>query len=465
MICHTKSWGLIARIRAAFRVPILLNTRLAQSRVVKRVRAWEIFLKVTDWSSGFESANRYLGHFKRKIRSEGTKELCCDVLMRFCKFTGKNPDKLVRLSPREASKLVQGYVDSLADKGQSIRTVNVGLTFLRTFFRVNGFKGEKEIEVERFFQPSRYRKRSEYIPTADEIFRMAYAAGSAKNQAMIFCLYTSGLRNSTLRALRYGDVAAELDTCEVIKAPVYPEMKHVDPRACKGNVPYYSFFSKETVVALKEYLNERRSLNGSIEDDEPLFASTSSNMPQEVRRCTPVKRNTLDLVVKRAAKKGGVERWREVHPHCLRKAFDSALRNDGLDVKDQEFLMGHILPGTQDTYYDKTKVEVLRQKYAKVNFFPERGHLADSEEKLAQAFRKQLLLVAGFKEEEIAKMDLHELSDAQLQETVRNKLLGANNGNHSRQKVVSVEEADRYLAQGWQYVARLSDNKIVIKQA
>jgi len=53
----------------------------------------------------------------------------------------------------------------------------------------------------------------------------------------------------------------------------------------------------------------------------------------------------------------------------LRKAFESALRNAGLDLQDQEFLIGHIIPGAQDTYYDKTKVEDLRRKYAKVNFF------------------------------------------------------------------------------------------------
>lgn len=34
-----------------------------------------------------------------------------------CEFAGKDPDELVRLSPREVSRLVQDYVDSLAEKG------------------------------------------------------------------------------------------------------------------------------------------------------------------------------------------------------------------------------------------------------------------------------------------------------------------------------------------------------------
>ncbi len=169
----------------------LIYSFLRKCLAVLCVRVWESFLKVREWSSGYESVDKYLSHYKRKSRSEATKELGCDVLTRFCKYAGKSPDELVRLSPAEASKSVQGFVDSLADRGQSVTTVNVALTFLRTFFDVNGFKGDRRIDVERFFQPSRYRKRSEYIPTAEEIYRMAYASGSARNKAMIMCLYTA----------------------------------------------------------------------------------------------------------------------------------------------------------------------------------------------------------------------------------------------------------------------------------
>jgi len=85
------------------------------------------------------------------------------------------------------------------------------LAFLKTFFKVNGFKGTGALEVERHYQPSRYRKRSEYIPTSSEIYNMAFAAGTKRNRAVILALYTSGLRNSTLRALLFGDVKEELE--------------------------------------------------------------------------------------------------------------------------------------------------------------------------------------------------------------------------------------------------------------
>jgi hypothetical protein len=39
-----------------------------------------------------------------------------------------------------------------------------------------------------------------------------------------------------------------------------------------------------------------------------------------------------------------------------------------LDPKIQEFFMGHILPGSEDTYFNRMDVEYLRAEYAKLNF-------------------------------------------------------------------------------------------------
>lgn len=146
-------------------------------------------------------------------------------------------------------------------------------------------------------------------------------------------------------------------------------MKKIDPDACKGEIPYYTFVDEETVKALKEYLDERKRTLGNVADGEPLFCSDSNQVALEKQPNTPVSKNGLDRMVKRAARLAVVQQWRDVTPKSLRKAFESALRNNRLDPKDQEFLVGHILPGTQDPYYDSTKVEDLRAKYSKVDFF------------------------------------------------------------------------------------------------
>jgi integrase len=433
------------------------------------MRGWEEFLKVRGWTSEYASVHRFLRHYARKARSVKTLENVCITLKSFCEFAGKSADDLVGLSSKEASGLLQDYVDGLAEKGFSVRYVNVSLAYLKTFFRVNGFKGGREVEVERHYQPSRYMKRSEYIPASDEIYAMALAAGNTRNKALILCLYTSGLRNSTLRALLYRDVKEELEEgLDIIKVPVYPEMKEIDAGACKGNIPYYSFISREATEVLRQYCEERKKAYGGVGDDEPLFIAESKYIPTQVRLHTPVMKKSLEAMVKTAARKAGIKKWQDVRPHCLRKAFESALRNSGLDVKDQEFLMGHILPGSQDTYYDKTKVEDLRMKYAQVDFFPKRAYLSED-------IRKKQVLdtvrILGFPEDKIKKVEKalakYETVDEAMEE-IRTLNLEAyklrTKANSDPKKVVDEDKLERYLAQGWDVQTVLPSGKILIRK-
>jgi hypothetical protein len=306
---------------------------------------------------------------------------------------------------------------------------------------------------------------------------MALASGSLRNKALILALYTSGLRNSTLRALLYRDVKEELEKgVEVVKLPVYPEMKRVDVGACKGNIPYYTFISEEAVATLRRYLDERRRMYGSIEDDEPLFVSESRNVPPEVRRHTPVMKKSLEALVKRAARKAGIKRWKDVTPKCLRKAYESALRNNRLDPKDQEFLMGHILPGTQDPYYDYTKIEELRRKYMTIEFFP---HLAASIEELRKKQILDMVKILGFSEEKIKRVEealaKYERIDEALEEIKKLSLEsykdngetdcdGQGNCNKQRVKIVQGEQKlIKFLNEGWNLVKELSNDRFVLR--
>jgi len=84
-------------------------------------------------------------------------------------------------------------------------------------------------------------------------------------------------------------------------------------------------------------------------------------------------RKGVGAIVKRAAKNAGIEKWGHATPHSLRKIFESVLVSptiDGgrLDKATQEFFMGHILPGTQDVYYDRTRINFHRREYAMLDF-------------------------------------------------------------------------------------------------
>lgn len=288
------------------------------------------------------------------------------------------PDTLVSMKKAEIEKLIENFCFYKMEKKEwkSPRTANTALFILKTFFKVNGFKGSERLELECFHQSVRDRTRPEYIPTLDEARRMANVAGSLRNQAIILVIVSAGLRNGTVRAPLYGEVKEELEAGATnILIKVHKGMKKIVYSACKGNTEYSVFTSGEATEALRLYLSDRRRF-GEIQAEEVLFCSEHNRLTRKERRFKPLTSRELQVIIKNAARKAGVKEWKNVVPHSLRKTFESVLRSqltDGgrLDLKTQEYFMGHILGGSMDTYFDKTKIEELRKEYAKLIFKPQ----------------------------------------------------------------------------------------------
>ena len=142
----------------------------------------------------------------------------------------------------------------------------------------------------------------------------------------------------------------------------------------------------------------------------------------------------------------------------------------GLVLRDyRQFWMGH--KGDIENRYTTNKcrlpesvIEDMRDAYTRSQEYLQTAKVEEtSEEKLRQAFRKQLLLVAGFNQDEVEKMDLSSINDEELQEIVRKKLLGVEKSDCVQQKVVDISDVENYLAQGWEYVANLPNKKVIIK--
>jgi integrase len=351
---------------------MILMSSASDSSPAKRVHALCKLLRVEGWQSRYQPVNNLLTHLLRRSKSEGTKKVYLWHLYKFCRFAGKTPPQLVKMRRNDVERLVQTYADSFSGASRSYS--NLAIAALKAFFSTNGFKRNKALELESYYQPPRHRVTQEYIPTKAEVYRMADSACCLRDRAIILMLYSSGLRNSTLRALRVKDVKEELLAGQdIIMIPVYPEMKHVDPAACKGGIPYYTFLCDEGAQALRLYLEDRKERFGSVCDHEPLFCTEYNQISKADRSQRPITSRELQILTKLDAKRAGLAQWRVVHPHALRKTYETILRSqliDGsnVDVKTQEFLMGHVLPGSQDNYYDSSKVETMRILYSNLRF-------------------------------------------------------------------------------------------------
>jgi len=79
-------------------------------------------------------------------------------------------------------------------------------------------------------------------------------------------------------------------------------------------------------------------------------------------------------------------------------------------ARAQEFLFGHILPGSQDVYYDRTKVDFHRNEYSKLDFS-----------------------VGGV-------------------------------SGRGRDKLIDIGELVRHFEEGWMFVSRVGDGKAVVRR-
>jgi hypothetical protein len=172
-------------------------------------RWFEGYLRVRGWDSEYRSVQKLLDHLSRRTKSESSRVQYLNTLSVVCRRERRTPDQMVRLPRREVEDVVQAYLDEMAKRDRSRKWVNVSMAQLITFFRVNGFKKQKELEIERHYMPVRYRKRPEYIPVPSEINKMAIAGVTPSQKAMLLFVYEGGFRNSTARAVRYVDVKEE----------------------------------------------------------------------------------------------------------------------------------------------------------------------------------------------------------------------------------------------------------------
>jgi len=326
------------------------------------------------WTSEYLCVTMLLRHLGRRSRSLATRSNYLQHIRSFCLWARLKPDELTQLPKQKVEDLAQQFADTYNTAQYSRRTANNIITIIRSFYKVNGYKGQNELDIEGYFTSTRYRKTNEYVPLKQEIYLMSDAAGSLRNRAMILFIHQSGLRNSTLRALRYGDVKNELlQGISIIKIPVYPAMKEYIADACKNSLPYYSFIGDSATETLRRYLQDRTDKYGLIKDNDPLFASDYNQVDRDIRSTKFMTARQVQKIIKISAKLSGIEQWNDVKPHSIRKSYESVLRSetvDGnrLDTKVQEFLMGHILPGCQDNYFDASKIEELRLEYSKLKF-------------------------------------------------------------------------------------------------
>jgi len=395
-------------------------------------------------------------------------QVTADVYLRrlgaFCNHFGLTPKRLVSLGRDEIYNLLLDYVSDLEAAGRAGSYIESALKAVKSWLAHNNLEIKRKIKIKGVRDTPTLR--NERTPTREELRRI-FLSGDKKTRVACVLMAHSGLRPVTLGNYRgtdglrirdFPEMRIEGDTVEFERTPTIVVVR---PELSKGGHQYFTFLSEEGCEYLKDYLEER------MLEGEELTADSSIIRPKVAKKPFIRSVNIGDMI-REAIRKAGFN-WR---PYVLRAYFDTQLmlaESKGLVIRDyRQFWMGH--KGDIENRYTTNKcrlpedvIEDMREAYRRSQEYLQTTKPETSREKIVEEFRKQLLLVAGFPPEEINEIDITSLSDEEFQDLVRKRLLGNVNADCGTQKVVNLNELEKYLENGWEYVATLPNQKVIVK--
>jgi hypothetical protein len=392
-----------------------------------------------------------------------------DVYLRrigaFCRHFKIAPKDLTSLNESELYNMVLDYISFMEKSGKTGGYINCGLKAVKSWLSYNGKEIRRRIKIRGSDEtPS---LKDERVPTNRELKRILLS-GDKKARVASVLIAHSGLRIKVLGTYKGKDGLRIKDLPEIkieqdsVSFEQKPTLIIVRQELSKAGHQYFTFLSEEGTEYLKDYLEERLTQGEKITRESAIITP-------KLRMKSFIRAGNVGDIIRGAIRAGGFQ-WR---PYVLRSYFDTRLmlaESKGLVLRDyRQFWMGH--KGDIENRYTTNKgklpdevIEDMRQAYKRSQEFLNTTQKEEtSEEKLRASFRRQLLLVAGFSQDEVEKMDVPSMSDEEMQSVVRKRLLSAQATNGVSQKVVNVREANDYLAKGWEYVAKLSNSKVIIK--
>ncbi len=394
-------------------------------------------------------------------------EITADVYLRrlgaFCKEKGLTPHELSSMSVRKLEELLMDYVTASEKKyaGSYIQTT---VKVLKSWLNHNDVELRHKIKIRGVNETPTLKE--EHSPAKEELRRILI---SGSKQARVACILMAhaGLRPETIGDYRGQDGLTirdlpELKVCsEGVRFEVMPAMMFVRPSLSKARHQYFTFLSEEACGYVKDYLDER-ARNG-----EELTAETAIVRPKVADKPFIRTVNIGDLM-RLAIRKAGFP-WR---PYVLRSYFDTQLmlaESKGLVLRDYRmFWMGH--KGDIENRYTTNKHRLpqsvivdMREAYKRSQDYLQTTKSELGEEKIKEAFKRQLLSVAGFSEEELTKYDLGKMKDEEIHNLVRQRLLGLMTRNGNRQRVIPVTQVEKYILEGYEYVTALPNNRAIVK--
>ena len=323
-----------------------------------------------------------------KRRGEGTKKQYGRYLLHFCEKFGLQPERFLELDRIEARDLVWKHVSPLIEVSRS--TAKNNLAALKSFYR------SKDGEILPFDSrrggkhhfDTKLRKKAavEHVPDKQEMYRIIDATTCIRDKAMFLMLFQSGIRKNALVHLKFKHVQKQLYGKGEPEIPLRLRITaDLDTKLRGYSMSFYeTFLQGEAVEALKAYCD---TAHQDGDPEKPLFMSKLGN---------PMSMCGIWQIFKRCAKRAGFDS-ETLWVHTVRKAFKRLVRFAAIDEDFKEAIMGHVLPGSRENYFSRSRSDDLREQYMRVDF--SRTVPATKTERQAVQIREQTVQIENLKKQ------------------------------------------------------------------
>jgi len=224
----------------------------------------------------------------------------------------------------DVSNIDKYHKDWMQKSTPSPSLINQSVNAIKLYYKVIG---NKDLQLENVSRP----KNNKNLPTVysrDEVKRIMSSITNIKHKAMIFLIYSAGLRISELISIRKEDILLD--------------RKMIFIKGGKGMKDRYSTLAQSAILLINDYLAEYKP-------GKYLFdGQYGGKYSQE----------SLRKVLHRAKNKANVSTLGSVH--TLRHSFATHLLENGTDLRYIQELLGHSSSKTTEIYTHVSTINISK---------------------------------------------------------------------------------------------------------
>ena len=261
-----------------------------------------------------------------KRLAKNTVEAYARALRGFADFIQKK--KLSHPKQVQEEHILQ-FLVAAHQKGLKGRSVEQHLVAIRSFFQFL-LKSEKiKEDPTHLVELPKWMRKLPHVLSLEEIDKILAkpdrrTPAGCRDYAILQLLYATGIRISELASLTLSRISLDYG--------------YIMPQG-KGSKERVVPIGKESMVSLKEYLEEGRPSLAGKKLSEALFLS---------RQGSGFSRQGLWLLIKGYARKAGITK--RVTPHMFRHSFATHLIERGADLRSVQIMLGHADVTTTQVY-------------------------------------------------------------------------------------------------------------------